>query len=1284
MTWNAAHTPASVSRARRLVTALAALVVLVAVVAGVPAVLVALGAVPTHLPSGQTLSSLLTSRDDGQLAGLVLAAGVWVCWGLFTLSLLPEIAAVARHRPAVRLPVVGGLQRMSAWLVTAVVLGFAVLPAAVATAGPASTTPVQVRAPASASIPLATWAAPAAPSASAAPSVQPVASAAGSPSTAAGVATAGRPLAGPVPRTGTPQAAAPTSAASTSPPSTGTPTGATGQTTAYLSVRHDTVFGLAQRYLGSGQRWPEIVALNTASLGPDNHVTPGIVLQLPADARLADSAAQTQVVRVQPGQSLWSIEEAVTGSGTNWTQGWQTNHDRAEPGGQHYDNPDLIRPGWVLEIPVAATDAGGRPSSALPATPAPARPAPTQPPTATPAGAAAAPPSEQAAPSQSSSASTTTTTTPTAADTGAATTVPTAAAAPATAPAVGAPTATAPPARPEPSAATGPPQAIAAPTPPRAAGEVDTTPRTTAAPEEASGDSHTSRLESEFLSFAAPGALLAGLCLAALTVHRRRQWRTRRTGRMIATTPPGLHAAEAAVVTAGTAPYADITWLDEALRGLVSRLAEQPDGRLPDVVAVRLTATDLTLVLACAATARAPGPWLEDGDRTTWTLPRSADTGYSLDTRAEFFAPFPCLVSIGSTGDGEHWLADLERVGTLALTGSPDRCLGVLRHVALELANSTWAEMLSVTLVGYGEDLVPANPGRLSYAGDVDRAILTAQRRHHAVTATSTRLGVDVLTGRLHAVNGDAWASHVLLVAPHVATDAAALPRLIEGLRASGIRTALAVVIADGDQHPEARWQLSIAADGTMDLPAAGVTGLNAVDVPAAEGRDIAQLLGQVAASTDDLPIPAAPGGKSWDAWYADAAGAIRQDLLQQPETGLTLVPPRAPDTAEVAAPAADTDAAGLDDQESARQDEDLPSQAPTPAAAAAAAGGTDGTDGTGTPAGRPVAGPAALLAGDRAAVAPASAQRAHDDPPTASTTGSSSGSSRAAVPQGHPDIGAQIISNDHGLDRDLADWYDPQCTRPKVLVLGKPRMLAHGEPPPPRERREAFYTEVVVYLTLHPRGVTPAQAAWDLWGDETAVKKVVKAMNVLRRWLGPDHLPVATVSGVYQLHGVMTDEEWFRRLRLRGQASTGQTRAGYWKQALSLVDGPPFDRQGKRELGAYKFLNDEPSDVILAAGVFDLANELAAHYLADDPAFPRDPEGAIAAADIAILAGSTEDRPLLSKMLAYDAMGRTAEAEAYRARVLANNPSADIEEDLPSDTYEVLLRRQRRLDSAS
>lgn len=66
------------------------------------------------------------------------------------------------------------------------------------------------------------------------------------------------------------------------------------------------------------------------------------------------AATETKTVTVQPGQSLFSLAEQYTGSGQNWKGLYQLNADRSEPGGQHLTDPDLIRPGWSIEIPVGA------------------------------------------------------------------------------------------------------------------------------------------------------------------------------------------------------------------------------------------------------------------------------------------------------------------------------------------------------------------------------------------------------------------------------------------------------------------------------------------------------------------------------------------------------------------------------------------------------------------------------------------------------------------------------------------------------------------------------------------------------------------------------------------------------------------------------------------------------------------------------------------------------------------------------------------------------------------
>ena len=67
--------------AARLLKAMGALAALLAVVVGVPVLMTMLQLVPDSLPSLDEVGAVLTSRDNGQLAGLVLAAGVWVCWG---------------------------------------------------------------------------------------------------------------------------------------------------------------------------------------------------------------------------------------------------------------------------------------------------------------------------------------------------------------------------------------------------------------------------------------------------------------------------------------------------------------------------------------------------------------------------------------------------------------------------------------------------------------------------------------------------------------------------------------------------------------------------------------------------------------------------------------------------------------------------------------------------------------------------------------------------------------------------------------------------------------------------------------------------------------------------------------------------------------------------------------------------------------------------------------------------------------------------------------------------
>ena len=60
-------------------------------------------------------------------------------------------------------------------------------------------------------------------------------------------------------------------------------------------------------------------------------------------------AARTYTVK--SGDSLWAISERVYGNGNDWRRIYEANKDRIK-------DPDVIQPGWVLDIPAQAGAAG--------------------------------------------------------------------------------------------------------------------------------------------------------------------------------------------------------------------------------------------------------------------------------------------------------------------------------------------------------------------------------------------------------------------------------------------------------------------------------------------------------------------------------------------------------------------------------------------------------------------------------------------------------------------------------------------------------------------------------------------------------------------------------------------------------------------------------------------------------------------------------------------------------------------------------------------------------------
>ena len=155
----------------------------------------------------------------------------------------------------------------------------------------------------------------------------------------------------------------------------------------------------------------------------------------------------------------------------------------------------------------------------------------------------------------------------------------------------------------------------------------------------------------------------------------------------------------------------------------------------------------------------------------------------------------------------------------------------------------------------------------------------------------------------------------------------------------------------------------------------------------------------------------------------------------------------------------------------------------------------------------------------------------------------------------------------------------------------------------------------------------------------------------------------------MYRIDGLLIDAELFRRLRIRGTAR-GAAGLPDLQAALDLVTGVPFARHAPAGTAGWYDPRGERLDVVYPAMVVDLAHIVATPHLA-----AGEPERAIAAAQRALPAGSSDDTALLDLVAAYQAVGNSAEAEPYVKRIMANH-DAEVEEDLPPRTYDVRRRR--------
>ncbi|MFI6658186.1 LysM peptidoglycan-binding domain-containing protein [Streptomyces sp. NPDC050523] len=1096
-----------------LLRALTGLVLLIALVGGVPLALLSFGHQPTELSGGL---NLLLEQDDGTLWLVALTCIGWVAWAAFAFSVVVEIVAIARRRSAPRIRGLGSMQSLAGFLVGGIVL-------LAPTAASAATTT---------------------------PAIAVTQTASGSHTTATPTSTA---------------------------------TSNTDFPTHKVSSATETPWDLAEEYLDNGQRWRDIAALNPdipELASGDQYLPTNAVIKLPLDARPATPAAAPSTataapasdshtakapaheaasaaadgaakasgahtssarhepaddeVTVAPGDSLWSIAGDEYGDPTAWREIYKANEGEAQPGGRHFDNPDLIIPGQQLDLPDAGEHAE-----------APAQPGTDQDKPAEPEGDHAAPSAggqdtgsdqEQQAP----------------------------------------PTST-----PAPSASATEPSSAAPRTPAPSDRSVPAQTSAPAAQPQEDGASPVSAV----LAWTATGVVAAAL-VGTLAVRRRRQQHRRRPGRRIAM-PKGRAAATEQGLRSAQAPTG-FDLLNAALRSLALNL--QATGRdLPALNGVVLHESRLELHLAHAAPPCAP--FTAPGDRQDlWTCSANHPDLADADALEGVGAPYPALVSIGWDPQGRYVLVDLEHIGLLHLDGDPDFARHVLQALGVELANTPVAGHLEVTALGQTvPGLETAVPERVARAADIDAATaeLTAHTRDQR--SALTELGADSpRAARLSDDAGD-WTPHIVLA--EQLPDEPTTDNLVSTLTEQP-RTASAVITAStAADLPDEAWTLDCQdTDTLVALPHSGLlVRLQALDDD--RFHDAIELLTTADTDTD---VPAAPAGghlldedEGVDGLPDEYAALEQEDLDDEASRPERLSPrPAAPAFTLAKEPDAGTGESLADVLADDEDDAD--------AVAAPTAGPGDVALAMTTPCAIPTSAIHASIpesaeteGNDHQADQDAGESLAHVLPDDDKTDAPAL-PARERPRRPTPAVGIPLIGAPSPVDEDTRSG-------PSILLLGP--LAIEGASGRVDSNRKSVATELLAFLALHPGSDHHAVDA-ALWPTSRVNKEMRNAViSRARSWLGTDadgnqHLPRVqnTPDKRYRLGSQVTcDWVAFQRHARHGLADSGEDGDLALRRALALVRGRPF-----AGMDPQRYAWAEPIIQEMISAITDVASELS------------------------------------------------------------------------------------------
>ena len=282
----------------------------------------------------------------------------------------------------------------------------------------------------------------------------------------------------------------------------------------------------------------------------------------------------------------------------------------------------------------------------------------------------------------------------------------------------------------------------------------------------------------------------AGLAAALLGLAARRRRRLPVHARH---TRPSNRAVQLGIALHETANLSSVEFAANALRTMAARVRARPGEPAPVPRLLRLGDDAVELVWDTPSTD-VIDPWTSGDGGWSWNL--RSDAALPINDGP---APCPGLVTIGAQGDADV-LLNLESCGGVAIIGDEDAAEALARAVATEFAASAFADSPTVVLVG-----VPALATDPEHAiqGDVASAIgWLRDRSESAGTLLAHRRLTSLFALRARSKPNDAH-EPVVVLADTSTVEADELTQLVE--LANGDLGAVVVLIGD---HPSVTWRL--------------------------------------------------------------------------------------------------------------------------------------------------------------------------------------------------------------------------------------------------------------------------------------------------------------------------------------------------------------------------------------------------------------------------------------------------------------------------------------------